>query len=260
MGVINITPDSFSDGGLYLNPEKAINKAAYFVANGADILDLGAQSTRPGATEVGVEIELNRLIPVLTSIRQKFPNIIISIDTYQSEVAKIALDLGADWINDISGGRHDPKLLHLIYRSKCPYVITHSRGNSKNMNDLTTYGDVLKDVYKELQILTRKALDVGVDRKQIIWDPGIGFAKNTEQNIILLRNLREFKGEGYPLLVGPSRKRFIGDITNEIDTSRRVWGTLAVVCKCIEQNVDIIRVHDVEEVSKVIKMGRELWP
>ena len=259
VGVINVTPDSFSDGGLFLDPEKALLHAIDLVDKGADVLDIGAQSTRPGAFEVGVDEELKRLIPVVSRIRERLSNVIISIDTYHSIVAKELLSIGADWINDISGGRHDSSILNVVAQSKCPYVITHSRGNSLTMDQLNNYGDVYEDVYQELRSQTNIAFENGVSTEQVIWDPGLGFAKNTEQNLCLLRNLEKFSSHGYPLLVGPSRKRFIGHITHVSNPIERIIGTAAVVSRCVHAKVNFVRVHDVETIFKTILMSEALW-
>ena len=259
MGVINITPDSFSDGGMFLDPQKALNQAITLVKHGADVIDIGAQSTRPGAIEVGSEEELKRLIPVLLAIREYLPHIIISIDTFLSDVAEESLNAGADWINDISGGRHDQNIHNIIVNYRCPYVITHSRGNSQTMNSLSSYGNVVKEVYLELKEITKKALDSGIHKEQIIWDPGLGFAKTTEQNISIIKNLDMFASEGYPLMIGPSRKRFIGDLTNETIEKNRIWGTAAVACRCVESKINLIRVHDVEPIFKVVLMAEAMW-
>ena len=259
MGVINVTPDSFSDGGMFLKPIDALNQALKLVNHGADVLDIGAQSTRPGAIEVGSNEELKRLIPVVKSIRKKLPKVIISIDTFQSEVAKELLDIGADWINDITGGRNDNSMHNIIRRYKCPYVINHSRGNSQTMDSLTSYADVVSDVINELDKLTTTALNRGISTDQLLWDPGLGFAKTTEQNLNIIRNLDKFITKGFPLMIGPSRKRFIGQLTQEPIVTKRIWGTTAVASKCVQEGVHIIRVHDVEAIRKTILMSEAIW-
>tara|TARA_Y100001968_G_scaffold315073_1_gene341267 strand:+ start:8785 stop:9648 length:864 start_codon:yes stop_codon:yes gene_type:complete len=259
MGVINITPDSFSDGGFFLNPKDALLKARSLYSEGVDVIDLGAQSTKPGAESISTSEELKRIVPVLSSIRKEFPKLIISVDTFNSSVAKECLDQGANWINDISGGRLDERMWNVVSDFNCPYVITHSRGSSKNMDKLANYIDVVKEVYSELEILTNKAIINGINPTQIIWDPGLGFAKTVTQNITLINSLEIFKNSNYPLLVGPSRKRFIGEITKETEPIKRIWGTAAVVCKCVEKKVDLIRVHDVLSLKKVILMAEKLW-
>ncbi|WP_320664440.1 dihydropteroate synthase [Prochlorococcus sp. MIT 1223] len=259
MGVLNITPDSFSDGGLFNDPIKAIERATELVSQGADVLDIGAQSTRPGSIEVGANIELSRLIPVLIPIRDKYPNLIISIDTFLSKVADKALEIGANWINDISGGRHDPEILNVVSKYQCPYVLTHSRGNSQTMNNLTDYNDLINDIYSELENLTYIAIEKGITKENIIWDPGLGFSKTTDQNIQIIRSLKKFSKSGYPLLIGPSKKRFVGEVTGELQPINRTFGTLAVICKCVQDNIEIVRVHDVKSTKKTILMASQIW-
>ncbi len=260
MGVINITPDSFSDGGLYIDPEKAFKKANDCINFGSDILDIGGQSTRPGAITLTPEEELNRIVPALKLIRKEFPKQILSVDTFHSKVAKEALNLGANMINDISGGRLDPEILNVLADVNSPFVITHSRGNSQTMNTLCHYDNVIADVLSELLIQVDKAIAVGLSPNQIIIDPGIGFAKDTGQNLSLLSNLETFTNSGYPVLVGPSRKRFIGDVLNEPNPLNRLFGTAAVVCKCVQAKVKIVRIHDISEISQLIKMASFIWP
>ncbi len=259
MGVINITPDSFSDGGLYLDPDDACKRASLCLEKGASVLDLGAQSTRPGANYVDVKTELKRLLPSLKVIRENFPDAIISVDTFNSIVAEKALEVGANWINDISGGRMDKNMYDVISGSNCPFVITHSRGDSRTMNNYARYNDVVFDVYQELLELTQNALDKGVNSNQIIWDPGLGFAKNNDDNIKLVKNLDYFTNKKFPILLGPSRKKFIGYFLKEDDPNKRLIGTAAVVCKCVQAKVDIVRVHDVNEISRVINISEQIW-
>mgnify|MGYP001228992073 FL=1 len=259
MGVLNITPDSFSDGGIYSTTKEVLIKIEQFINNGVDIVDIGAQSTRPGANEVGSKIETERLIPVLSLVRKNFPNLIISVDTFNSDVARYSLENGADWINDVSGGRLDSKMFDVIANYKCPYILTHSRGNSKNMNNLSFYNSLLNDIFNESSKLIELAISKGVNKNQLIFDPGLGFSKTTEQNIKILNNLDYFKSLGFPMLIGPSRKRFIGEVTKVEEASKRIMGTAVVVCKCIQFGVDIVRVHDVKEINETILMAKELW-
>ncbi len=259
MGVINITPDSFSDGGDYLDLDNALKRADQLLNDGADLLDLGAQSTRPGAIEVGPEEELRRLIPVLSVIRKKYPNVLISVDTFHSKVAEYVIDLGANWINDISGGHRDPNLLRVVAEAGCPYVLMHSRGDSLSMDKLTVYSNLISDVREELLIRTELAIKKGISSSKIMWDPGIGFAKTTDQNLIILRNLEFFSKDNFPLIVGPSRKRFIGKVLNKPNPKERIWGTAAVVCRCTHANVAIVRVHDVKPAVELVKMSKVIW-
>ena len=259
MGVINLTPDSFSDGGRFDRPDAAVAQARRMVAAGADVLDLGAQSTRPGAEEVGPAVELERLLPALKAIRSAVPQTLISVDTFWGPVAQAALAAGAHWINDVSGGRRDPAILEVAAEAGCPYVLMHSRGDSRTMDQLTSYGDVVGDVAAELEQVSALALQAGVRREQLIWDPGLGFAKTTEQNLELLRGLDRLRASGNPLLVGPSRKRFIGAVLNEPRPKARLWGTAAVCAQAIAKGVDVLRVHDVAPIVQVARMSDALW-
>ena len=259
MGIINLTPDSFSDGGDLSSIDEVLNQVELFLSYGADIIDLGAQSTRPGAIEVGPENEINRLLPSLKSIRTKFPDILISIDTFNSQVANEALLNGANWINDVTGGRRDNEILDVVSRFKCPFVITHSRGNSLNMNKLTNYNDFLNNVIDTLEDLSNKALKKNIERNKIIWDPGIGFSKDMNQNIELLKNLELLKKKGYPILIGASRKRFIGEILNKNNPKDRDIGSLAISCLCSQQNIHLVRVHNVDLNSQILKVADKVY-
>ena len=260
MGVLNLTPDSFSDGGRLASVAQAVSAAGRMLAKGADVLDLGAQSTRPGAEEVGPKRELERLLPALTAIRAAHPGALLSIDTFHAAVAEAALAAGVHWINDVSGGRRDPALLRLAASAGCPLVLMHSRGDSRSMDGLAVYGDVVQEVRQELLLATERALAAGVEAAQVIWDPGLGFAKTTEQNLELLRGLAALRSEGFPLLVGPSRKRFIGAVLEEPRPRARLWGTAAVCCQAIAAGATILRVHDVGPVVQVARMADALRP
>lgn len=257
MGVINLTPDSFSDGGRFNRADLALNEASRQLQAGAQVLDLGAQSTRPGAVDVGAEEELSRLLPGLESIRAAHPQAILSVDTFLASVARAALKAGADWINDVSGGRRDPAMLPLVADAGCPYVLMHSRGDSLTMDDCTDYGDqgVVVGVLQELRLSTDRALQAGLSREQLIWDPGLGFAKTTEQNLELLRQLDDLQQDGIPLLLGPSRKRFIGAVLDQPRSKARIWGTAAVCARAVEAGVHVLRVHDVGPMSQVVTMA-----
>ena len=257
MGVINLTPDSFSDGGRFNRADLALNEASRQLQAGAQILDLGAQSTRPGAVAVGEEEELSRLLPCLESIRAAHPQAILSVDTFLASVARAALKAGADWINDVSGGRRDPAMLPLVADAGCPYVLMHSRGDSLTMDDCSDYGDqgVVAGVLRELRLSTDRALQAGLSREQLIWDPGLGFAKTTEQNLELLRQLDDLQQDGIPLLLGPSRKRFIGAVLDQPRSKARIWGTAAVCARAVEAGVHVLRVHDVGPMSQVVTMA-----
>ena len=229
------------------------------MSNGVDIIDLGAQSTRPGAEEVGSKIEIKRLIPYLQLIRSEYPEILISIDTFNSEVANEALLNGANWINDVTGGRRDNEIMDVVSKYNCPFVITHSRGNSQNMNELSTYYDLLNNVKYSLEGLINNALDKNIPKKNIIIDPGIGFSKDMNQNLEILRNLDIFKELEYPILIGASRKRFIGEILNELNPKERDVGTLAVSCLCSQLKIHIVRVHNVKLNYQILKVADRIY-
>lgn len=254
MGILNLTPDSFSDGGRFQRTDQALSQAGRMLRAGADVLDLGAQSTRPGAVEIGPKAELERLLPALRAIRAAHPRALLSIDTFHAEVAAAALAAGADWINDVSGGRRDPAILQVVASAGCPYVLMHSRGDSRSMDGLTDYQDVVEDVRAELLQSSSRALAEGVAPGQLIWDPGLGFAKTHEQNLQLLRGLHRLREEGFPLLVGPSRKRFIGEVLAEPRPRARLWGTAAVCAEAIRGGADVLRVHDVGPIVQTARM------
>ncbi len=259
MGILNLTPDSFSDGGDFFDIENALLQVEKFINYGVDVIDIGAQSTRPGAEEVGSAIEIDRLIPTLREVRKRFPKVIISVDTFNSDVAFKSLLNGANWINDVTGGRRDEEIYTVVSKFNCPFVITHSKGNSKNMNDLNFYENLIEDIIENLKILIEKATSKGVNRNKIIIDPGLGFAKNTSQNILVLKNLKKFKELGYPILIGASRKRFIGEVLNISNPKDRDVGTLAISCLCSQLNVEIVRVHNVELNYQIIKMSDKIF-
>jgi len=254
MGILNLTPDSFSDGGRLHGVDGAVRAAGRMLAQGADLLDLGGQSTRPGAEEIGAEREIERVLPVLKAIRAAHPDAVLSVDTFRAPVAAAALAAGADWINDVGGGQRDPEILKLVAAAGCPYVLMHSRGDSQTMDGLAVYGDVVAEVHQELLQATERALATGVRAEQLIWDPGLGFAKTTAQNLTLLRGLAELRAEGFPLLVGPSRKRFIGAVLAEPRPRARLWGTAAVCVQAIAAGAAILRVHDVGPVVQTARM------
>ena len=258
MAIVNITKDSFSDGGLYIDLPSAINHASLCIKQGAHILDIGAQSTRPGASEVGADIEIKRLVPLIKELKLLYPEIPISVDTFHHSVAENVINVGADWVNDVSGGRHDPEIFSVIADKACPYVLTHSRGNSMTMDSLARYSNIVNDVKNELSKQIDLALSKGIKNEQIIIDPGIGFAKNVDQNLTLLKNIDEFVSMNYPVLIGPSRKRFIGSVINEPDPKKRIFGTSAVACLCVIAGVDILRVHDIKQISQVIIMTKSI--
>lgn len=250
MGILNVTPDSFSDGGKFIHPGKALSHAQYMERNGADIIDIGGESTRPGAVPVSLEDEIDRTIPVIEAIR-KYSNISISIDTYKSEVAERALLAGADFINDISGLTFDSKMIEIVKKFDVPVVLMHIKGTPRNMQTNPTYIDLIKDLLEYFSFQIKKTLDFGIKKEQIIIDPGIGFGKQLNDNFILIRRLKEFSKLGFPILIGPSRKSFIG-LTLDVPSENRLEGTLAAVSVGILNGASIVRVHDVKEVKQTV--------
>ena len=250
MGVLNVTPDSFSDGGAFNHSDRALAQAKAMVAAGADIIDVGGQSTRPGAKQITLAEELNRVIPILQVLRPEI-TVPISVDTTRSAVAKAAIEAGADMINDISGGTFDLEMLPTLASLDVPIVLMHIRGTPETMQQMTNYKDLIPEISSFLAAQILAATSVGVDQKKIIIDPGIGFAKNYEQNLEIFRRLGKLKALNCPILVGPSRKSFIGRILNQPDPKARVWGTAAACCAAISHGADILRVHDVEEMRDV---------
>lgn len=258
MGVLNVTPDSFSDGGKFNTTASALARVQYLVDAGADIIDIGGQSTRPGAGDISPEEELNRVLPVLQALGSNFP-VPISVDTTRAAVARAAVKAGADMVNDISGGTFDPQMLSVVAELKVPIVLMHSRGTPQTMQQLTEYGDLIGEIYQFLESRIAAARSCGVERSNIIIDPGIGFAKTYNQNLEIFRRLSEFSTLGVPILVGPSRKSFIGHILNQPDPQGRVWGTAAACSAAIARGADILRVHDVREMRDVCRVADAIF-
>jgi dihydropteroate synthase len=258
MAVLNVTPDSFSDGGQFNTVETALQQAKHLAASGADILDIGGQSTRPNAGDVSVEEELQRVIPVIQAVRQEL-DIPISIDTTRSQVARAAIAAGADLVNDISGGTYDPELLPTVAELKVPIVLMHIRGTPRTMQQQTDYQDLIGEICDFLANQIAAAIAAGIPKAQIAIDPGIGFAKTYAQNLEILRQLPAFKELGCPILVGTSRKSFIGHILNQPDPQQRVWGTAATCCAAIAGEADILRVHDLPEMRDVCQVADAIW-
>ncbi|MDZ7263523.1 MAG: dihydropteroate synthase [candidate division KSB1 bacterium] len=248
MGILNVTPDSFSDGGAFYDPDRAVAHGLQMAADGADIIDIGAESTRPGAEPVSEAEELRRLLPVVEELVHKV-NVPISIDTYKSGVAAAALKAGATMINDISGLRFDPLLKEVAAEYQVPVIIMHIKGEPRHMQQNPHYDDLMGEIVQYLEESIQLALQAGIDRSKLIIDPGIGFGKRLEDNYEILRRLGEFKRLGCPILVGPSRKSFIGKVLN-LPPDQRLEGTLAAVTAAILQGADIVRVHDVKQVRR----------
>lgn len=251
MGVLNVTPDSFSDGGRFFQTTAAIKRAEEMIEEGADIIDVGGESTRPGSEPVPLDEELARVIPVIESLA-KNTTLSISIDTYKPQVARAALEAGASIINDVYGLRQ-PGMLELLSETKVSVVIMHMKGAPKTMQQNPTYQDVVKEVADFLNRQAEKAVGAGLKREEIIIDPGIGFGKTLEHNLLLLKNLSSLSALGFPVLVGPSRKSFIGLIL-DLPVEKRLEGTLAVIAQCVWEGANIVRVHDVKESLRVVKM------
>ena len=258
MGILNVTPDSFSDGGKFNTTSAALTQAEAMVSAGADIIDIGGQSTRPGAEQISLEAELERVLSVLELLRPVI-DIPISIDTTRAEVAKAAIIAGADIVNDISAGTFDPQMLSTVASLNVLIVLMHIRGNPQNMQKLTDYEDLITDIYQFLSQKITEATLLGIDKNKIIIDPGIGFAKNHDQNLEIFRRLESLKTLNSPILVGASRKSFIGNILNQPDPKLRVWGTAAACCAAIFNGADILRVHDVQEMQQVTLVADAIY-
>lgn len=263
MGILNVTPDSFSDGGQFNTLDKALVQARHLVRHGTDILDVGGQSTQPGANDISLAEELNRVVPVIEAIRadddEALRTVPISIDTTHFEVARAAVRAGADIVNDISGGTFDSAMLSTVADLGVPIILMHIRGNPRTMQQFTHYDDLIGEIYDFLRHQVEAAIAVGVNPSSIAIDPGIGFAKTYPQNLEILRRLPEFQGIGCPVLVGPSRKRFIGWILDRSDPKERVWGTAAACCAAVAGKADILRVHDGAEMYDVCRVADAIW-
>ncbi len=254
MGVLNVTPDSFSDGGLFFNEKKAIEHAIRLIEDGADIIDIGGESTRPGSEPVSVEEEIRRTIPVIKAILREI-KVPISIDTYKAGVARQALDAGASIVNDISGLRFDPEMPEVVSEYKVPVIIMHIKGRPKDMQQNPVYEALIPEIMDYLRISIRLANKFGISDDKIIIDPGIGFGKTFEHNLEIIKNLKEFTLLGRPVAVGVSRKAFIGKILGDVPPSERLEGTAAAVAISIFNGANIIRVHDVKEMARVAKVA-----
>ena len=239
MGILNVTPDSFADGGKYFTFDHAVARGLEMIEEGVDIIDIGGESTRPGADRVSAEEEQSRVIPVIRELAGK--GITISIDTMRAATARLAVEAGASIVNDVSGGAADADMFSTVAELGCKYTLMHWRGHSKDMNSKAQYGDVVAEVIDEVTLQLDKALAAGIKRENIILDPGLGFAKDAEHNWEILNRLEEFQAIGYPVLIGHSRKRFIGGET----TDEREAGTLAISESLIGKGIWAVRVHSV---------------
>jgi dihydropteroate synthase len=265
MGILNVTPDSFSGDGILAKGDIvkfALKQAEEFLSNGADILDVGGESTRPGSEPVNADDEMERVVPVISALRKNFPESIISIDTYKAKVAEEAIRAGANIVNDVWGFRADSEIASIAAKHKVPVILMHNRSNPASVEVReklggtylgAEYDDLLEDVKRELMNSVDIALKAGVEEKLILLDPGIGFGKKREHNLELINRLAEIRSMGYPILLGTSRKSFIG-FTLDLPPDQRIEGTAATVAVGITRGADIIRVHDVKEMARVVKM------
>jgi dihydropteroate synthase len=260
IGVVNVTPDSFSDGGKFDTTVSAINHGLKLARDGADIVDVGGESTRPGAQRVTLEQELERVIPVVSELVAK--SVVVSVDTMRAEVARQAVAAGAHIINDVSSGQSDPEMFSVISEAQIPYIMMHWRGHSASMNDQANYIDLVQEVKGELAAQLAKAIGAGISQQRIVLDPGLGFAKTPEQNWPILKHIQDFAALGCPLLVGASRKRFLGDLLATGDEPRAVTdreaATTAVTTLLAGQGVWAVRVHDVVAARDAISVVEKI--
>jgi dihydropteroate synthase len=254
MGVLNVTPDSFSDGGRFNDPEVATNHALQMIKDGADIIDVGGESTRPGSERISVQAELDRVLPVISALADS--GVAISIDTMRAEVAQAAVAAGACMVNDVSGGKSDPEILEFVASLKTPYILMHWRGPSNIMNTLTDYQDVVADVTNEISKQVDVAVAAGIARERIVIDPGIGFAKTVDQNWPILKHLDVLEELGLPILMGASRKKFLGELLTKDgvprDSDERESATTAISTLMAARGLWAVRVHDVKSSSDAI--------
>lgn len=252
MGVLNVTPDSFSDGGQFNDLDRALGHIGLMIGQGADIIDIGGESTRPGSDPVTEDTELARVVPVLERAIPEFPDTLFSIDTTKHRMAQKALQLGVHLVNDISGLKKEPRLADLCAEYEAGYILMHSQGNPKTMQQNPEYGDVLEDIRKFFEKTSALAKAKGVH--SIILDPGIGFGKTLEHNLDILANLNYFMRVGYPLMIGVSRKSMLGNILGDRPVDDRLIGTVAAHCDALLQGVRMIRVHDVKEAKDSVRV------
>ncbi|ACI19373.1 dihydropteroate synthase [Dictyoglomus thermophilum] len=258
MGIINVTPDSFYSGSRKMQIDEILKTAEDMIMNGVDIIDIGGQSTRPGSEPVSLEEEISRVIPAIENIRRNYPDVLISVDTYYSQVAKLAVEKGADIVNDISAFRFDESLVKVVAELKVPYILMHMKGTPKDMQKNPYYDDVIREIIEFFEERIEYANKNGVDPEKIIIDPGIGFGKRYEDNLEIMARLKEFKSLKKPILIGASRKSFIGKALGDLPPEERLEGTLGITALCVLNDVDIIRVHDVKENKRVVKVLEEI--
>lgn len=256
MGILNVTPDSFSDGGRSMDADTATATGLRLAAEGADIIDIGGESTRPGSAAVSPEEEQRRILPVIAALARQ--GIVLSVDTRNAATMRLALDAGARIVNDVSGLMYDPDAMALVAARNCPVVLMHMRGTPATMNSLARYADVVGEVRTELRAVLDRALSAGVRREQIMLDPGVGFAKLDEHSIAVLRGLPSLATLGYPLLVGVSRKRFIGRLSGEPRADQRLGGSVAAALFAVDHGAAVVRVHDVAATVQAIRVWQSL--
>jgi len=258
MGILNVTPDSFADSGLHLDPDDAVASALQMEADGADVIDIGGESTRPGADPVSADEELSRVMPVLNGLHGRL-GVPISIDTSKADVARAAIDAGAAMVNDVSGLRHDPSLAGVVARTGAALIVMHTRGSSKTMYAEADYGDVVAEVIDELRGSVRTALEAGVPVERLIVDPGVGFAKRPSHSYGVLARLSEVASAfDRPVLAGPSRKSFLREAVGGRPAPQRDWGTAAAVTAAVLAGAHIVRVHAVAEMAQVVRVAEEI--
>jgi dihydropteroate synthase len=256
VGILNVTPDSFSDGGQYQNIDAAVNHALQMVEQGADIIDVGGESTRPGSQRIQADEQIKRVLPVIQALKRKIPEkVLISIDTTLTETAIAALDAGASIINDISAGRDDPGIFQLAAQKQCSYILMHMQGSPGNMQDNPVYGDVVEEIRSFLIERAQVATNEGIKKENIIIDPGIGFGKTKEHNLQLMASLHRFVDTGFPVLLGTSRKRFMGSICAGVTPDQLIGATCATTALGVAAGVKIFRVHDVRENRQAADMA-----
>tara|TARA_Y100000741_G_scaffold166380_1_gene125859 strand:- start:1853 stop:2677 length:825 start_codon:yes stop_codon:yes gene_type:complete len=259
MGILNVTPDSFSDGGSYPSSKSAVDKAMIMIEQGASIIDIGGESTRPGSERVPPIEQKRRIVDVISQLVRVIPEkIIISVDTTSSEVAEAAINLGVGMINDISAGKDDDKMMNLVAKHNLYYCIMHMQGSPKTMQDNPRYKNVVSEIIDFLESQSKKAIQQGINQDKIILDPGIGFGKKTEHNLEILKNLEKFTNLGYRTLLGTSRKRILGEVSGENNPSDRVSGTCATSALGVMSGINIYRVHDVWQNKQAIDIAHSI--
>jgi dihydropteroate synthase len=255
VGILNVTPDSFSDGGNFLDPEAAAEHATSLLDEGAGIIDVGGESTHPGSDPVPPEEEVRRVVPVIERIIAARPEAVISIDTYRSATATAALNAGAGIVNDVTALRGDPRMISVVAEAQCPVILMHMQGEPKTMQSEPRYTDVVREVKDFLRSRAEHAVATGVSQENLIVDPGIGFGKSLDHNLALLRDLEAIVDLGFPVLVGASRKKFIGSITGVQEAADRVFGTVATTVLAYEKGATLFRVHDVRANSEALAVA-----